>query len=180
MPQLAFSEESWTWIAAGRFGSRLRFSERAETWNYFHTNFEHRWFWPLVLIPAIYFAPESPWWLVRQGRLEEAKDVVARLTSPENITFDIDKNVTLMVVTTEHERQMDAGTSYRACFVGINLRRTTIVIGVFCSQYLSGNSLRGYSTYFFQQAGLPTDQAFNMSIVGFAVGIVGMVVAVSK
>ncbi|KND86239.1 General alpha-glucoside permease [Tolypocladium ophioglossoides CBS 100239] len=142
-----------------------------------HAHSTFRWFWPVILIPAIYFAPESPWWLVRRGRLGEARDVVTRLTSPQNANFDVDKNITLMEVTTEHERQLNAETSYRACFAGTDLRRTIIVIGCYCIQTLSGNPLRAYSTYFFQQAGLPTEQAFNMSIVGFALGIVGMILA---
>jgi SP family general alpha glucoside:H+ symporter-like MFS transporter len=105
--------------------------------------------------------------------LEEAREVVKRLTSPENINFDIEKNVALMVVTTEFERTVNAETSYRACFQGTNLRRTMIVIGIYCIQTLNGNPLRGYSTYFLEQAGLPTVQAFNMTIAGFAVAIVG-------
>ena len=78
-----------------------------------------------------------------------------------------------MVVTTEHERTINAETSYRACFQGTNRYRTIIVIGIYCIQTLNGNPLRGYSTYFLEQAGLPTTQAFNMSVGGFAVAIVG-------
>ncbi|KAL7962911.1 general substrate transporter [Trichoderma compactum] len=126
--------------------------------------FAVQWVWPLILIPAIFFAPESPWWLVRKGRLQDARAVVKRLTSDNNVNFDIDKNVDLMVVTTEHERSINAETTYLACFQGTNLWRTLIVIGIYCIQTLNGNPLRGYSTYFYQQAGLPTAQAFNMTI----------------
>jgi MFS transporter, SP family, general alpha glucoside:H+ symporter len=105
--------------------------------------------------------------------LQEAREVVRRLTSAKNIHFDIEKNIALMVVTTEHERTVNAETSYQACFEGTNLRRTVIVTGIYCIQTLNGNPLRGYSTYFLEQAGLPTTQAFNMTIAGFAVAIVG-------
>lgn len=37
--------------------------------------------------------------------------------------------------------------------------------------------LSTYSTYFYKQAGLPTDQAFNMSIGQYALGIVGVICA---
>ncbi|KAH7355587.1 general substrate transporter, partial [Pyrenochaeta sp. MPI-SDFR-AT-0127] len=141
-------------------------------WSY-RIGFAVQWFWPVLLIPLITLAPESPWWLVRKGRLEEAKAVVQSLTSPENVDFDVEKNVALMVVTTEHERAIDAETSYKACFKGLNLRRTLVVIGIYCIQVLNGNSLRGYSTYFLTQAGLPTTQAFNMAIIGYAIAIVG-------
>jgi SP family general alpha glucoside:H+ symporter-like MFS transporter len=105
--------------------------------------------------------------------------IVKRLTSPKNVQFDIDKNVALMVVTTEHERALDGRTSYRACFSGVNLTRTLIVIGIYCIQILSGNPLRGSSTYFLEQAGLSTTQSFNMAIVGYAVAIVGSFFSVS-
>lgn len=40
-----------------------------------------QWLWPIPLIILTYFAPESPWWLVRHGRLEEAEHSVKRLGS---------------------------------------------------------------------------------------------------
>ncbi len=46
-------------------------------------------------------------------------------------------------------------------------------------QVISGSSFRKYSTYFFEQAGLPTAQAFNLSIVSYALGMAGTLVAVS-
>lgn len=127
----------------------------------------------MVLIPIIYFAPESPWWLVRQGRMEEAKVVLQQLTSNAHVSFNVDKQVALMVVTTEHERTVNADTSYLACFKGVDLRRTLIVMGVYCIQVLSGNPLRGYSTYFLTKAGLATTQASNMTIISYALALAG-------
>lgn len=124
-------------------------------------------------------APESPWWLVRKGRLEAAKASVRRLTSNQVAPREVDKKVALMVLTTELEREMKVGTSYAACFRGTNLRRTIIVMGCYVMQVLSGSTFRAYSTYFFQQAGLPTDQAFDLSIVAYALELVGVMVAVS-
>lgn len=139
-----------------------------------------RWVWPLILVPSLYFAPESPWWLVRRGRLEEAKKVLKRLTSAEQARFDIDKTVSFMVVTTNYERAISAKTSYLACFKGTDLKRTLIAIGVYCIQTLSGNPLRSYSTYFMEQAGFPTTQASNMTIVNYSLALVGGLVSVSS
>ncbi|RJE17627.1 Maltose permease [Aspergillus sclerotialis] len=123
------------------------------------------------------FAPESPWWLVRKGRLEEAKASLLRLTSPGRVEFDVDQAITLMVVTTENEREAGTGTSYLDCFRGVDLRRTSIACCCWGIQILSGTGLRIYSTYFYQQAGLPTEQAFNMTIAQYALGIVGVFLA---
>jgi MFS transporter, SP family, general alpha glucoside:H+ symporter len=110
--------------------------------------------------------------------LEEAKVSLRRLTS-ENAEFDVDKAVALMELTTEHEREVNAGTQYAACFKGTDLRRTIIVIGCYCMQVLSGSTLRAYATYFFEQAGLPVDQAFNMSIITYGISLLGVIVSVS-
>lgn len=135
--------------------------------------------WPVPLIIGIYLAPESPWWLARRSRIQEAKASLRRLASRVKTDSDLDRSVALMAITIEHEREIDANTSYLACFRGINLRRTIIVIGAYCIQTLSGSGMRTYSTYFFEEAGLPVAQAFNMSIVSYAIGIVGVILAVS-
>ena len=116
---------------------------------------------------------------MRRHRLEEAKTSLYRLTSQQAPGVDVDKNVALMVLTTELESEPNAGTSYVACFRGANLRRTIIVMGCYIMQVLSGSTSRAYSTYFFQQAGLRTDQAFDISIVAYALELVGVIVAVS-
>lgn len=131
------------------------------------------------MLPPLFFAPESPWWLVRQGRLEEAKKMLKRVIPENNHALNLDKQIALMVVTTEHERSVKAQTSYLALFKGTDLRRTLIVIGVYCTQTLSGNPLRGYSTYFLTKAGLPNTQAFNMTIVGYALALAGGIFTVS-
>ncbi|RSL65346.1 hypothetical protein CEP51_013008 [Fusarium floridanum] len=135
--------------------------------------FAIQWFWPSILIPILFFAPESPWWLVRQGKFEAAKQVLQRIASAGDVTLDLDKHVALMVVTTEHERIVNAETSYLACFKGIDMQRTLIVIGIYCVQTLSGNPLRGYATYFMKQAGFPSDQAFNLTIINYSLALIG-------
>jgi SP family general alpha glucoside:H+ symporter-like MFS transporter len=106
------------------------------------------------------------------------KGLPRRLTS-ENAEFDVDKAVALIALTTEHEREVNAGTQYAACFKGTDLSRTIIVIGCYCMQVLSGSTLRAYATYFFEQAGLPVDQAFNMSIITYGISLLGVIVFVS-
>lgn len=63
--------------------------------------------WPVPLIIGILFAPESPWWLVRKGRLEDAKRSLLRLTNLNNETgFDADETVAMMVHTSALEQKV--------------------------------------------------------------------------
>ena len=66
-----------------------------------------QWMWPLPLFIGVWFAPESPWWLVRRGRIEDAKKSLLRLTSVDRETdFDADETVAMMVHTTALEEKV--------------------------------------------------------------------------
>ena len=133
-----------------------------------------QWIWPAPLIIAISFAPESPWWCVRKGKIEEAKHNLRRLARSGQ---DIEHALTLMQVTVQQEREAGIGKQYKDCFKGVNLRRTMIACATWGIQILSGTGLRTCSTYFYRQAGLPSTQAFNMSLIQYALGIVGVFIA---
>ena len=104
--------------------------------------FALQWFWVLVIIPGIFFIPESPWWLQRRGRFEEAEKSLRRLASKG---VDVKPTLAMIIETDRLEQQMEAGTTYRDCFKKINLRRTEIATGVYCIQVLSGIYLVGYA-----------------------------------
>lgn len=120
--------------------------------------FAAQWVWPLVVLVGLPFAPESPWFLVRKGRFEAAEKSLRRLASAK---IDVKPTLAMIIETDRLEQEMEAGSTYRDCFKPINLRRTEISVGVYTIQVLSGIYLVGYATYFFELAGLPTDQAFN-------------------
>jgi MFS transporter, SP family, general alpha glucoside:H+ symporter len=157
-------------IASGVLRAML---SRTDEWGY-RIPFALQWMWPIPLIIGIFFAPESPWWLVRKGRNEDAKLALLRLTSRNVGTdFSADETISMMVHTNELEKAVSAGTSYRDCFKGTDLRRTEIVCGVWAIQTLCGATFMGYSTYFYQQAGMAIDNSFSMSLGQYAIGAVG-------
>lgn len=91
--------------------------------------------WPVPLFIGVWLAPESPWWLVRKGRLDDARKALVRLTSTNRETdFDADETVAMMVHTTALEEKITAGSSYLDCFKGTDLRRTEIVCMVWAIQ----------------------------------------------
>lgn len=126
------------------------------------------------MIIAISFAPESPWWCVRRGKIDAARHNLRRLVRSGT---DVEQVVTLMQVTVGQERDSGTGKNYKDCFKGVNLRRTIISCCTWGIQIFSGTGLRTYSTYFYQQAGLPSTQAFNMSLIQYTLGIVGVIIA---
>ncbi|KAL2289202.1 hypothetical protein FJTKL_02230 [Diaporthe vaccinii] len=136
--------------------------------------FALQWVWVAIILPGLFFVPESPWWLVRQGRREEAEQSLRRLA---NEKVDVVATLAMIEETDRLEMELEAGSTYWDCFRGVNLRRTEISCGVYCTQVLSGIYLINYGTYFFQLAGLPTSMAFGMGIVFLAVGFVGTVLS---
>ncbi|KAM3434918.1 hypothetical protein NHJ13734_005776 [Beauveria thailandica] len=136
--------------------------------------FALQWAWPLPLMVGIWLAPESPWWLVRKDRLQDAKNSLQRLTTRNSgVEFRPDETISMMIHTNDMERKIQAGISYFDLFKGVNRRRTEIVTCVWVIQTLCGASLMGYSTMFYRQAGLATENAFNMSLTQYAIGFIG-------
>lgn len=130
-------------------------------------------FYPPLII-GIYFAPESPWWLVRKGRIEQAKKSLLRLTSSKtDPTFDATETIDMIRHTTELEKDMTSGASYLDCFKGVNLRRTEIVCMLWATQNLAGNTFSNYSTYFFEQAGLTGEIPYDFAMGQYAINMVG-------
>lgn len=105
--------------------------------------------WPAPIIVGIFFSPESPWWLVRRGRLEEAAESVRRLASQPDATY-IHNNVTMMVRTNNLERELAENSgSFVSCFKGTDLRRTEISTMAYGCQVFSGITLGISGVYFF-------------------------------
>lgn len=85
---------------------------RDDEWAY-RIPYALQWMWPVPLFVGIWFAPESPWWLVRRGRIEDAKRALLRLTSLDRETdFDADETISMMVHTTALEEKMTSGATY--------------------------------------------------------------------
>ncbi|KIW14591.1 hypothetical protein PV08_07375 [Exophiala spinifera] len=122
-----------------------------------------QWMWPVFLIPLIYFAPESPYHLVRHNQLEEAEKSIRRLQAP-HAQLDPKRTLAQIVYTNNLEEQLSIGTSYHDCFKGFELRRTEIACTVFAGQLLCGSCFAYASTYFFQQVGLDTDATYSLGL----------------
>lgn len=91
---------------------------------------------PLLVI--ILFAPESPWYYVRQDNLGEAKKMLRRLGDVSE--EEVDGTIAMLVHTNTIENEVTKGSSYIDCLRGTDLRRTEIACMAFAGQILSGSS----------------------------------------
>lgn len=155
----------------------LRAVNSSDVANSYRIPFAVQWVWPIPIMIGIYLAPESPWWLVRTGKLPQAKKSLMRLLTVNEDLLDKEVLANMMLqkiqMTLKEEDLKSTGSSYIACFKRNNIRRTRITAFVWLIQGLSGSSLMGYSTYFYQQAGLNGQWPFNFTIIQYCLGIIG-------
>ena len=111
-------------------------------------------------------------WLIL-GRLDDAEHALRRLTSKGDHDFDPAKTIAMMLHTDELEKETTSGTHYWDCFRGTDLRRTEIACVVWMIQTLCGSGLQGYSTQFYEQAGIAVTYSFDFAMGQYALGALG-------
>lgn len=136
-----------------------------------------QWVWPPLLVIVASLAPESPWWLVRRGRVDDARASLRRLAAASASAEDLDQTVDMMQHTIRLEREVQRGATYLDCFRGVDLRRTECTVGAWACQQLCGSAFMSYSTYFFQQAGIPVSASFSLTMGQYAINTGGVVIA---
>lgn len=97
----------------------------------------------------MFFAPESPYWLIRKGRSKEALRSVERLNgtskqAPREVFAMIERTV-------EIEAQMGGTPTLLDLFRGTDLRRTLIICFIYASQNFAGNLIANQAVFFFER-----------------------------
>ena len=128
-------------------------------WGY-RIPFAIQWAWPGPLMIIILFAPESPWFLVRNDRIDDAKKMLKRLGKVSE--EETSGTLAMMLHTVKIENEVTSGSNYWDCFKGVDLRRTEIACVAFAGQILSGSTFAYSPAYFFEQAGISTDNAYAL------------------
>ncbi|KAF5538047.1 major facilitator superfamily transporter [Fusarium phyllophilum] len=122
-----------------------------------------QWMFPTPLAILIFLSPESPWWLVRKGRLEEAANAVRRLGRSTHVD-NAQEAIAMMRRTIDLEKTVKE-PSFIELFQGTDAYRTAIVCCVYAAQNLTGNLIANQAVYFFEQAGMPNKTAFAMGLI---------------
>ncbi|KAK7225069.1 hypothetical protein V2G26_013072 [Clonostachys chloroleuca] len=128
-----------------------------------------QWMFPTPLAILLFIAPESPWWLVRKGRLEDAAKSVTRLGRKD--TLNAAESVAMIRRTIELEKS-EKEPGYLELFRGTDLYRTLIVCGVYAAQNLTGNLIANQAVYFFEQAGMDTNTSFALGLITSALQMI--------
>ncbi|KAL3444239.1 general substrate transporter [Aspergillus insuetus] len=130
-----------------------------------------QWIVPALVIPTVFMWPESPVWLVRMGRRDEAMQSIRRLYgNTELIRHDgllaqIEES-TAKDEETNNNSNGTKGDIYVECFRVANRHRTLICMFIYMCQYLSGLVfVLGYQSYYYQLAGFSPRKSFLLSML---------------
>ena len=98
----------------------------------------------------IFFAPESPWWLVRKGRKDQALKSIKRLGRRDGTQAAAEDTLAMMERTVEIEAHTGGQPTLLDLFKGVDLRRTAITCLIYASQNFAGNLIANQATFFFE------------------------------
>jgi sugar porter (SP) family MFS transporter len=149
------------------------FGERTDHWAY-RGPFAVQLFFCLFLAIGLPFVPETPWYLAHKRKREEAKRSIRSLYGA---AVDAESKLAVLEATIADEAaSASEKPSLLSCFRGTDRLRTMISMGVFACQHFAGIIfVLGYSTYFFQLAGLDTSNSFDLGVGVTACGVAGNV-----
>ncbi|RDW95116.1 general substrate transporter-1 [Coleophoma crateriformis] len=136
----------------------------------YKTLFAVQWGFAGVGLLILPFFPESPYWLVAHGRMEQARKNIVRL---HNADFDVDGHLAEIQDSLNRIRQENESQgSYLECFNKANWKRTLVAVSMIFIQNSSGSSwVIGYMSYFMQLGGLSVARSFDATV-----GLSGMMV----
>ncbi|PCG91927.1 Major facilitator superfamily domain, general substrate transporter [Penicillium occitanis (nom. inval.)] len=149
------------------------FSNRSDHWAY-RGPFAIQLFFSVFLLVGIPFAPESPWYLVKQNKIDKARKALQSIWGKD---YDVTSKLDAIQLSLEESSQQSKA-KFTDCFQGTNLLRTGISCGGFVCQHVVGIIfVLGYSTYFFELAGLDDSHAFDLGVGVTACGVLGNILS---
>lgn len=135
---------------------------RLQEWNW-------RWMLGLETAPAVlyflclYLVPESPRWLIMQGRRDEAMAVMSRVSNPVQASEDIEAiSASLAAVGNRQTQQQPLAALFsKPMRLVLSIGLTVAIL-----QQITGiNSVFFYAPMIFEQSGIGTDASFMQAVL---------------
>ncbi|OAL54596.1 general substrate transporter [Pyrenochaeta sp. DS3sAY3a] len=139
-----------------------------------------QWLIPGLVLATGWFWPESPVWLVRVGRKDDARRALEQLHGSGN---HIDREAILAtieqtVAMEESLHNLQKSTTYLDCFKGRDRRRTLVCMMLYAALYLSGVIfIGGYQTYYYQLIGFSTQKSLELFVIYNSIMLLGSLVS---
>lgn len=136
--------------------------------------------WPFSVMPFVValIIPESPTYLVRKGRLDDALRAQVRLDTP-GTGADSRRAIDIIARDIEHEISgTKARATYADCFRGTNFRRTLIIFFANLMPQIFGLTLLSKASYFMQVVGMDASLSLLVLVGGIACGFAANLVSV--
>ncbi|KAL4813463.1 general substrate transporter [Aspergillus spinulosporus] len=139
--------------------------------------------WPFSVFPFVvsFLMPESPTYLIRENRLDEARRCQERLSSSPEEADTVLQQTRLSIELEKKAKGSVPG--YLDCFQGTNCRRTMVVLFACLLPQLFGISLLARGSYFMQVVGMNAHTSLVFLQVGVGLGLVanvGSMITVAK
>lgn len=124
-----------------------------------------------LMLLGLFFLKESPRWLVKKGRHEEALKSLAYIRCEQTDSPDIVHEMAEIRAAVDEELHMTEGVTWKECIApGVRMRFITGFVLMLCQQFSGTNSIGYYAPEIFQTVGVSKT---NASL--FATGVYGTV-----
>ncbi|KAL4982685.1 general substrate transporter [Aspergillus falconensis] len=139
--------------------------------------------WPFSVLPFVvsFLMPESPTYLIRKNRLDEARKCQERLSSSPEMADMVLEQARISIEL--EEKAKGSAPGYLDCFKGTNRRRTMVVLFACLLPQLFGISLLAKGSYFMQVVGMNAHTSLVFLQVGVGLGLianVGSIITIAK
>ena len=99
-----------------------------------------------LMLIGLFFLTESPRWLVKKGRHEEALKSLAYIRNEPNTSPDVVHEMAEIRAAVEEELHLTEGVTWKECIApGVRMRFVTAFVIMLCQQFSGTNSIGYYA-----------------------------------